>query len=84
MLGRRYSRRRPTLRDGITPRLAQSSTVDLGTRRSSATSRAVSTSAAVSGRSNGRRTAAAGCAGGGGGDGSLIWPVSSCLGIEQN
>ena len=31
MLGRRYSRRRPTFREGITPRRAQSSTVDLGT-----------------------------------------------------
>ena len=40
MLGRRYSRRRPTFREGITPRRAQSSTVDLGTCSSAATSRA--------------------------------------------
>jgi len=53
MLGRRYSRRRPTLREGMTPRRAQSSTVDLGTRSRAATSPAVSTSAAVSGRPSG-------------------------------
>jgi hypothetical protein len=53
MLGRRYSRRRPTLRDGITPRLARSSTVERGTCSRSATSRAVNTSAAVSGRPSG-------------------------------
>ena len=84
MLGRRYSRRRPTLRDGITPRLAQSSTVDLGTRRSSATSRAVSTSAAVSGRSMGRRAAAPGRVSSADDAGNLNWPVLSCLGIRQN
>lgn len=46
-----YNRRLPILRDGMTPRLAQSSTVDRGTRRSSAASAAVMTSAAVRKRS---------------------------------
>jgi hypothetical protein len=54
MLARMYKRRLPIFRDGITPRRAQSSTVDLGTRSKAATSAAVRTSAAVNGRSRAR------------------------------
>ena len=84
MPGRRYSRRRPTFRDGITPRRAQSSTVDLGTCSSVATSRAVSTSAAVSGRPSGWSRTSTGSGRLMDDTGKRIWLGLSCLGMQQN
>ena len=71
------------MRDGITPRRAQSSTVDVGTRSSSATSRAVSTSAAVSGRPSGG-FAAAEPEDPAGEMGKLVCLGLSCLAMKQN
>lgn len=84
MLGRRYSLRRPTFRDGMTPRRAQSSTVDLGTWSRSATSRAVSTSAAVRGRPSTERDVVTPGDSGAGGTGKVICPVLSRFDMTPN
>jgi hypothetical protein len=52
MACRTYKRRRPILREGKTPRRAQSSTVDFGTRIRAGTSDAVITSSAAKGRAS--------------------------------